>query len=162
MLHPLHDGVHIALHEPAVVIVLLRELQVVFPTVDVRVFLDDVAFFDETVHLVRRVGLRDAEKVRELADRGAVHLVDDLHGERLHGAQRALALLHQTEQAAEKRELEFVIYADEVGFQQCFALQKESLFYSSSEMTSPVVSIAAASSMASYTAVFTSRTKRET
>lgn len=106
-----HHCVDVALHEAVVAVELVRQLQVVFPPVGVGVLLDDVPLADEAVDLIGRVGLRDAEKIRKLTDGRRVELVDDLDGERLHRAQRALALAHLRKQAAEKLQLELLVHA---------------------------------------------------
>ena len=105
-----HHRVDVALHEAVVAVELVRQLQVVFAPVGVGVLLDDVALADEIVDLIGRVGLRDAEKIRKLTDGRRVELVDALDGERLHRAQRALALAHLRKQAAKKLQLKLLVH----------------------------------------------------
>ena len=100
--------------------------------VGLGILLFEIALFDEIIDLVGRIRLRDIQKLRKLAYRRLMQGMDDLDGERLHGAQRALTLPNKLKYPAEKLQLKLVIHLEEILLQHTPSPPCEhfSLFYS--------------------------------
>ena len=73
------------------------------------ILLFEIALFDEVIDLVGRIRLRNIQKFRKLTYRRLMQGMDNLNGERLHCAQRALPFPNKLKDPAEKLKLELVI-----------------------------------------------------
>ena len=72
----------------------------------------DIALLDQVIHLIGGVWLRDADAVGKLLDGGAAEQIDHIHGIGLRGAEAAVPLPQETEQALVAQQPEALIALD--------------------------------------------------
>ena len=89
----------------------------VFPPVVGRLDLADVAFLDEAVDLVCRVGRGDPHEGGKFIHRGTAQSLNGLHAEGLHRRQTGLTILKAAEDLLVKVQLELGVHVKKSVFQ---------------------------------------------
>ena len=110
VLNAVHDRVQVAVIDVVVVDIFLGHRQVVLPLVLGRALLADVAFLNEAVDLIGRVGGRDMHKPGEFVDGGPPQGQDNLHAEPLYRGEAGFLALKAGEHRLIKVQLKFFLF----------------------------------------------------
>ena len=109
----LHDEMQIRIADVIVIHILLGRAQAVFPLVGGGPDALHIAFFDQRVDFIRRVGGGKVHHMAELRDRRLAQRHNDLHTKGFHRRQGSFAVLKTAEDLLIEMQLEFCVYLSE-------------------------------------------------
>ena len=108
-----HDEMQIRIADIIVIQILLGRAQTVFPLVGGGLDTLHIAFFDQRVDFIRRVGGGKVHHMAELRDRRLAQRHNDLHAKGFRRRQGSFAVLKTAENLLIEMQLEFCVYLSE-------------------------------------------------